>query len=92
MIITSRRFEEMFFENLDDKSYIFPHKVENPPPSDTIYFPRKTQSSRNNMDPKYKVSFLNLMTNTKLSDFSSSCFNKNLSLYRPGQTLRVPGI
>jgi hypothetical protein len=79
-LISSWRFEEMSFENLDDKCDIFLHNVENPPPSDIICFPRKTQSSRSNMNPKYRVSFLNLTTNTKLSDFSSSCFNENLSL------------
>jgi hypothetical protein len=44
------------------------------------------------MGLKYKVSFLNLETNLKLSDFSNSCFNKNLPLYRPRQTLKIPGI
>jgi hypothetical protein len=65
-LISSRRFEEMSFENLDDKCDIFLHNVENPPPSDVICFPRTTQSSRSNI----KVYFLNLTTNTKLSDFS----------------------
>jgi hypothetical protein len=91
-LISSQRFKQMFYETPDDKSFIFFYNFEKPLPSDTMCFTRTAQSSRTNMDPKHKVSFLNLKTSSKQSDFSSSCFNKNRSLYRPGQTMKVPGI
>ena len=91
-LISSRLFEEMFLEIPDDKRVPFLQNVENPLPGDTICFPRRAQSSFSNMDPKYKVYFLNLTTNSKLSDFSCSCFSKNQFLCRPGQTQKVPGI
>jgi hypothetical protein len=91
-LISFRLFKEMFFETANDKSVIFLHKSEKPLPSYTLCFSRRTKSSHTNMAPKYKVYFLNLEINSKLPDFSSSCSNKNRSLYRPGQTLKVPGI
>jgi len=85
-LISSRRFEEIFLETPDDKRVTFLQNVENPLPSNMICFSRRTQSSFSNMDPKYKVYFLNLTTNLKLSHFSCSCFSKNQYLYRSGQT------
>ena len=71
-LFSSRRFEEMFLETPDDKRATFLQNVENPLTSDTIYFPRRTQLSFSNMDPKYTVYCLKLTTNSKLSDFSCS--------------------